>query len=65
MSHILEYDNWEDLDKINEDVIDAIDAETRYDEDLANGKIRITVEYVGPSWWDGPLPEVKAHIVLD
>lgn len=50
MSKILEYESWDDLDKLNQDLIDAIDGETKFDEDLGRGKIKIKVEYVGPDW---------------
>lgn len=44
------YSDWEDLDKVEKDVITSIDKVTAYAEDLDKGHIKVTIEYLGPTW---------------
>lgn len=50
MNKILIYNNWDDLDQVEKDVIQAIDDVTIYAEDIEKGFIRVKIEYVGSTW---------------
>lgn len=47
MSITLVYNDWEDLDKVEKDVIKGIDKVTAYAEDLDKGYVKVTIEYLG------------------
>lgn len=50
MSLVLVYENWEDLDKVEKEVIEGIDKVTAYAQDLDKGVVKVTIEYIGPTW---------------
>lgn len=52
MSIVLKYSNWENLDRVEKDVIESIDKITTYAEDLDKGFVKVTIEYVGTTWED-------------
>jgi hypothetical protein len=44
------YQAWDEMDKVEKDVIEAIDRITTFSEDLDEGKIEITIKYIGKTW---------------